>query len=91
MDIQGTVKAVLPLKKWKTGLGEGKSQTIIIEYENGNSLNKLALTNTRNATLFRRCKVGEKYLFKVAPMSKMYKEHWYTEVFCYAWNKVEYI
>lgn len=90
MDLEGVVTSVLDPVSGTGKYGAWKKQTVIIEYESGNNYTeKLALTNMRNPDQFRKLQPGERYVFKVTPMSKQHKYSWYTEVRCYAWVKIE--
>lgn len=86
MEIKGKVLAVLDMESGNGKNGEWKRQTIVIEYESGNYMTKLALSNMSNADSFAKIKVGDTGTFMVDPKSKEYKGRWYTEVNCYNWK-----
>ena len=89
MKIEGKVVAVLPMQKGNGRNGEWKSQTIVVDYKNGDYSYKLALTNMNDADSFAQLKVGDVCNFLCNPSSREYNGRWYTEVRCYNWEIVK--
>ena len=87
MKIKARVTAVLKMESGvskRTG-EEWKSQTIIVEYINGEYPEKLALKNMKRAEEFAKIPVGATGEFSFSPKSNEYNGRWYTQVDCYAW------
>ena len=89
MKIEGKVVAVLPMQKGNGRNGEWKSQTIVVDYKNGDYSYKLALTNMNDADSFAQLKLGDVCNFLCNPSSREYNGRWYTEVRCYNWEIVK--
>lgn len=88
MEIQAKVVAILPPK---SGISRAtgnpwKSQTIVVEYLEGQYPTKLALQNMSKAEEFGQIPVGATGRFRINPNSREYNGQWYTQCDCWGWD-----
>ena len=87
MEIQARVVAILPPKSGISRTGNPwKSQTIVVEYMEGQYPSKLALQNMSKADEFGQIPVGATGRFRINPNSREYNGQWYTQCDCWGWD-----
>ena len=86
MDIRAKVTAILPAVSGMGKNGPWKSQTIIVDYRNGDYTQTLALTNKKYPEQFGKIPVGAVGSFRINPHSRESGGKWYTECLCYGWD-----
>lgn len=90
MEIKAKVIEVLPIKSGVSASGTPwKSQSIIVEFEEGHYTNKLELQNMKQADEFAQIKVGTEGLFKFNITSREANGRWYTSCNCWRWEMDE--
>lgn len=88
MEIQAKVVAILPPRSGvskRTG-EPWTSQTIVVEYQEGQYPSKLALQNMSKADEFGQIPVGATGRFRINPNSREYNGQWYTQCDCFGWD-----
>lgn len=87
MEIQAKVVAILPPKSGISKAGNPwMSQTIVVEYQEGQYPSKLALQNMSKAEEFGKIPVGATGRFRINPNSREYNGQWYTQCDCFSWD-----
>lgn len=87
MEIQARVVSVLPPKSGISRTGNPwKSQTIVVEYMEGQYHSKLALQNMSKAEEFGQIPEGATGRFRINPNSREYNGQWYTQCDCWGWD-----
>lgn len=85
-EIQGTIVAV-PAPE--TGMGQkgpwGK-QTIIVQYNSGEFVKKIALENRKKYEEFGKLRVGQTGTFKCDVDCREYNGKYYTNITCFHWD-----
>lgn len=87
MEIEAKVTAVLTPRSGISRTGNPwKSQTIVVEYQEGQYPSKLALQNMSKAEEFGQIPVGATGRFRINPNSREYNGQWYTQCDCFSWD-----
>jgi hypothetical protein len=87
MEIRAKVIEVLTSKSGVSAAGTAwKSQSIIVEFEEGHYTNKLELQNMKLADEFAQIPVGAEGLFKFNITSREVNGRWYTSCNCWRWE-----
>ena len=85
-ELKGRVKQVLPPKTGIGARGPWGTQTIVIEYQDGQYTTTLAIENSRNYENFGKLREGQTGTFKCNVKSREYQGRWFTSVECFQWN-----
>ena len=86
-EIKGKIIAVPPVQRGQGQRGPWSIATVVIEYEDGRYMNKLALECRSNkAEEFGRLQVGQSGTFYYDVTSREYNGKFYTSANCFDWK-----
>lgn len=85
-EVKGKVIAILPMVTGSSAKGEWKKATVVIEYPDGQYVNRLALDNMKNADQFAAIPVMSEVTVKFSIQSRENNGRWYTSANAVSWN-----
>lgn len=85
-EVTGKVIAVLPIVSGTSAKGEWKKATVVVEYPDGQYVNRLALENIKNAELFAAIPVMSEVTVKFSVQSRESNGRWYTSANAVSWD-----
>lgn len=90
MEITGKVVQILPIEQGvsKATGAPWQKATVIVEYQDGTYLRKVALSNMKKATELSQVKLNGDYTFSVTPESRESNGRWFTSLGTWLWKEV---
>jgi uncharacterized membrane protein len=90
MEITGKVVQILPIEQGvsKATGAPWQKATVIVEYQDGTYLRKVALSNMKKATELSQLKLNGDYTFSVTPESRESNGRWFTSLNTWLWKEV---
>lgn len=88
-EVTGKVIAVLPMVSGTSAKGEWKKATVVVEYPDGQYVNRLALENIKNAELFASIPVMTEVTVKFSVQSRESNGRWFTSANAVSWTAHE--
>lgn len=85
-EITGIVRQVLPLIQGIGQKGPWGRQIVIIEYQDGKYLSKIALENSNKYEEFGKLQVGQSITARFNVQSREWQGKWFTSAVCFAWT-----
>lgn len=85
-EVTGKVIAVLPIVTGSSAKGEWKKATVVIEYPDGQYVNKLSLENLKNADQFAAIPVMSEITVKFSIQSRESNGRWFTSANAVSWD-----
>lgn len=85
-EVTGKVIAVLPMVTGSSAKGEWKKATVVIEYPDGQYVNKLSLENMKNADKFASIPLMSEVTVKFSVQSRESNGRWFTSANAVSWD-----